>query len=72
MPSIFKPNDLPTKNQAGASYTTLASATMLGTDALGVKRVVLETGKKPELISAADAKRFVYVIQGSDQAQVGS
>lgn len=72
MPTIFEPNDLPVRNQAGATYTTLANAAMLGTDALGVERVVLEAGKKSGPISAVDAERFVYVIQGSGRAQVGS
>ena len=72
MPTIFEPNDLPVRNQAGATYTTLANAAMLGTDVLEVERVVLDAGKKSEPVSAVDAERFVYVIQGSGQAQVGS
>jgi quercetin dioxygenase-like cupin family protein len=71
MPTIFESNDLPVRNQAGVAYTTLANAAMLGTDALGVERVILEAGKNSEPVSAVDAERFVYVIQGSGQAQVG-
>ena len=72
MPTIFEPNDLPVSNQVGVTYTTLANTAMLGTDALGVERVVLEASKMSEPASAAGAERFLYVIQGSGQAQVGS
>ena len=72
MPTIFEPNNLPVRNEAGATYTTLANPAMLGSDALQVERVSLEAGKKSEPISAAQAERFLYVIQGSGQVQVGS
>jgi quercetin dioxygenase-like cupin family protein len=72
LPTIFKPNDLPVRNQGGAIYTTLANAAMLGTNALGVEHVTLEAGKKSEPASAVDAEQFIYVIRGSGQAQVGS
>jgi mannose-6-phosphate isomerase-like protein (cupin superfamily) len=72
MPTIFEPNDLPARNKEGATYTTLANAAMLGADALDVKRIALEAGKRSEPAGAVKAERFLYVIQGSGQAQVGS
>jgi quercetin dioxygenase-like cupin family protein len=72
MPTIFEPNDLPIKNEAGAKYTTLANPAMLGSDALQVERVSLEAGKKSGPVSAVESERFLYVIQGSGKAQVGS
>ena len=72
MPTIFEPNDLPVRNKNGATYTTLANAAMLGADALLVKRVALDVGKSSEPANAVDAERFVYVIKGTGQAQVGS
>jgi mannose-6-phosphate isomerase-like protein (cupin superfamily) len=71
MPTIFEPNDLPVRNKEGATYITLANTAMLGADALDVKRIVLEAGKKSEPASAVEAERFLYVIQGSGRAQVG-
>ena len=71
MPTIFEPNDLPVRNQDGATYTTLANAAMLGADALQVEHVTLETGKKTEPASAVEAERFLYVIQGTGQAHIG-
>ena len=72
MPTIFEPNDLPVRNETGATYTTLANPAMLGADALGVERLSLEAGKKSEPASAVEAERFLYVIQGSGQARVGN
>jgi mannose-6-phosphate isomerase-like protein (cupin superfamily) len=72
MPTIFEPNDLPVRNEAGAKYTTLANPTMLGADALQVERVALDTGKSSGPATAVDVERFLFVIQGSGQAQVGS
>ena len=72
MPTIFEPKDLPVRNQDSATYTTLANAAMLGADALDVERIALEAGKKSAPASAVEAERFLYVIQGSGQAQVGS
>jgi mannose-6-phosphate isomerase-like protein (cupin superfamily) len=71
MPTIFEPNDLPVRNKEGATYITLANTAMLGADALDVKRITLEAGKKSEPASAVEAERFLYVIQGSGRAQVG-
>jgi len=72
MSTIFEPNDLPARNEAGVKYTTLANPAMLGADALQVERVSLEAGKSSEPAHAVEAERFLYVIQGSGQAQVGS
>ena len=72
MPTIFELNDLPVRNEGGATYTTLADAAMLGVAALQVERVTVEAGKKSEPASAIDAERFLYVIRGTGQAQVGS
>ena len=72
MPTIFEPNDLPVRNKEGATYITLANTAMLRADALDVMRITLEAGKKSEPASAVEAERFLYVIQGSGQAQVGS
>ena len=71
MPTIFEPNDLPVRNEAGAKYITLANPAMLGADALRVERVSVEAGKISEPVSAVEAERFLYVIQGSGQALVG-
>jgi len=71
MPTIFKPNDLPVRDEAGAKFITLANPAMLGADALQVERVSVTAGEKSEPSSAVDAERFLYVIQGSGQAQVG-
>jgi len=72
MPTIFESNDLPVRNEDGATYTTLVNAAMLGADALQVERISLEAGKSSEPVSAVDAERFVYVIKGTGQVQVGS
>ena len=72
MPTIFEPNDLPARKEDGATFTTLTNPAMLGADALQVERVSLEAGKKSEPANAVEAERFVYVIQGSGKAQVGS
>jgi len=72
MPTIFESNNLPVRNEAGATYTTLANPAMLGAEALQVERVSLDGGKSSEPISAMDAERFLYVIQGSGRAQVVS
>jgi len=72
MPTIIEPNDLPVRNEDGATYTTLANSAMLGGDALQVERVTLDAGKSSEPAGAVDAERFLYVIQGSGQALVGS
>jgi mannose-6-phosphate isomerase-like protein (cupin superfamily) len=45
---------------------------MLGVAALQVERVTVEAGKKSEPASAIDTERFLYVIRGTGQAQVGS
>ena len=72
MPTIFEPNDLPVRNETGATYTTLANPAMLGSDALGVERLSLQASKKSEPASAAESERFLYVIQGSGKALVGT
>lgn len=72
MPTIFEPNDLPVRNEDGAKYITLANPAMLGADALQVERVSVKVGKKSKPGNAEDAERFLYVIQGSGRAQVGS
>lgn len=71
MPTIFEPKDLPVREQNGATYKTLANAAMLGTDAMQVERLTLESGKQTELASAVEAERFLYVIRGSGQAHIG-
>jgi len=70
MPTIFEPNNLPVRNETGATYTTLANRAMLGADALQVERVTLDAGKSSEPANAVEAERFLYVIQGSGQAQI--
>lgn len=71
MPTIFEPNDLPVRNKDGVTYTTLANAPMLGADALQVERVKLDAGKSSEPATAVDVERFLYVIHGAGQTQVG-
>jgi len=70
MPTIFKPVDLPVKEQDGVVHTTLADGAMLGTNALHVERITLEAGKAAPTAGAADAERFIYVIRGAGQAHV--
>jgi mannose-6-phosphate isomerase-like protein (cupin superfamily) len=72
MPTIIEINDLPVKHRNGVTYATLANPAMLGVDALQVECVTLEPGKRSELANAVDAERFLYVIQGTGQAHVGS
>ena len=72
MPTIFEPKDLPIDEQTGVKIATLASQAMLGTDALQVKHITLSASSKSESFGAENAERFVYVISGKGQAQVGS
>lgn len=72
MPHIFTPKDLPIEEKTGVKIATLASQAMLATDALQVKRITLEAKSKSDPYYAENAERFVYVISGKGQAQVGS
>jgi len=71
MPTIFEAKDLPVTEKNGVNIATLANRAMLGTNALQVERVMLETGAKSSMFKATDAERFVYVIHGKGQAYVG-
>jgi mannose-6-phosphate isomerase-like protein (cupin superfamily) len=71
MPTIFEPNDLPVRKKDGVTHITLADAARLGTDALQVEHVKVEAGKASEFASVMEAERFLYVIRGTGQAQVG-
>lgn len=71
MPKIFESRDLSVKEEKGMRVKTLANATMLGTDALQVKQIMLEAGTKSETFAAVEAERFIYVIHGKGQAYVG-
>lgn len=72
MPTIFEPKDLPAVEQTGLSLTTLANAAMLGTDALHVERMRLDANATTSTFNAMNAERFLYVIRGAGQAQVGN
>jgi len=72
MPTIFEPKDLPIDERTGVKIATLANQAMLGTDALQVKQITLDANSKSESFGAENAERFVYVISGKGQAQVGS
>ena len=72
MPTIFEPKDLPIDEKTGVKIATLANQAMLGTDALQVKRIMLNANSKSESFDAENMERFVYVISGGGQAQVGS
>jgi len=70
MPTIFEPEDLPVTEKNGANVVTLANQAMLGTDALQVQRIRLETGAKSSTFEPFENERFVYVIRGQGQAHV--
>jgi len=70
MPTIFEAKDLPVTERNGVNIATLANRAMLGTNALQVERVMLETGAKSSMFKAAGAERFVYVIHGKGRAYV--
>ena len=72
MPTIFEPKDLPLDKKTGVKIATLANQAMLGTDALQVKHITLSVNSKSESFDAENMERFVYVISGKGQAQVGS
>ena len=72
MPTIFEPKDLPIDEKTGVKIATLANQAMLGTDALEVKRITLSANTKSESFEAENMERFVYVVSGKGQAQVGS
>jgi len=72
MPTILESKDLPIDEKTGVKIATLASQAMLGTDALQVKRITLTANSKSESFGGDNAERFVYVIKGKGQAQVGS
>jgi len=70
VPTIFEPKDLLLDEKTGVA--TLANQAMLGTDALQIKRITLNENSKSESYDAENAERFVYVISGKGQAQVGN
>ena len=72
MPTIFEPKDLPLDEKTGVKIATLANQAMLGTDALQVKHITLNTNSKSETFGTENAERFIYVISGKGQGQVGS
>jgi len=72
MPTIFEPKELPIDEKTGVKIATLANQAMLGTDALQVKRITMDSNSKSEAFGEENAERFVFVISGKGQAQVGS
>ena len=72
MPTIFEAKDFPLDEKTGVKIATLANQAMLGTDALQVRRITLDANSKSESFDAENMERFVYVIGGKGQAQVGS
>jgi len=72
MPTIFEPKDLPIDEKTDVKIATLANQAMLGMDALQVRRITLSANSKSESFDAENMERFVYVISGKGQAQVGS
>ncbi|RJP48120.1 MAG: hypothetical protein C4586_09690 [Anaerolineaceae bacterium] len=71
MPTIFEPGDLPVTEKNGVNIATLANHAMLGTDALQVERIILEARTKSSSFESFEPERFIYVIRGKGQAQVG-
>jgi len=72
MPTIFESKEYPLDEKTGVKIATLANQAMLGTDALQVKRITLNANSKSESYDAENAERFVYVISGKGQADVGN
>lgn len=72
MPTIFEPKDLPIDEKPGVKITTLANQTMLGSNALQVKRITMNANSKSDSFGAENAERFVYIVRGKGQAQVGN
>ena len=70
MPTIFEPKDLPVIKKNGANIVTLANKSTLGTNAMQVERIELESAAKTSTFEAVDAERFLYVIHGNGQAYV--
>lgn len=70
MPTIFERKNLPVAEKRGVNITTLANQAMLGTDALQVQHILLETDAKSESFDADNAERFTYVVRGKGQAHV--
>ena len=71
MPTIFEPKDLPVAEKSGVNITTLANQAMLGTDALQVQHILLETDAKSGSFGAENSERFAYVVRGKGHASVG-
>jgi quercetin dioxygenase-like cupin family protein len=71
MPTIFETKELPVTEKNGVKIATLANQTMLGTNALQVERIVLRPGGKSDPYPPSEAERFLYVIRGKGQVQVG-
>jgi len=72
MPTIFNASDLNSTRNQGVTNTTIADRAMLGSDALRVERITLESEAHTAPISASEAESFLYVIRGSGQASVNS
>jgi quercetin dioxygenase-like cupin family protein len=71
MPTIFEAKDLRVDEKTGMRIATLANQVMLGTDALQVKRITLDANSISESFGAENAERFVYVVRGKGQVDVG-
>jgi quercetin dioxygenase-like cupin family protein len=71
MPTIFEPKDLRAIKKNSASVAMLANSATLGTNALQVERIELKEAAKTSLYEATDAERFIYVIRGTGQANLG-
>ena len=72
MSTIFESKDLPLDEKTGVKIATLANQAMLGTDALQVRHITLNANSKSESFASENMERFVYVIGGKGQAQVGT
>ena len=70
MPTIFEAKDLPVTEKNGVNIATLANRAMLGTNALQVKRIMLEESVKSSTFESVETERFVYVIRGKGHAYV--
>lgn len=70
MPTIFEPQDLSVTEKDGENVAALANQAMLGTDALQLKRILLQPGAQSTPQPSNNAERFVYVIRGTGQANV--
>jgi quercetin dioxygenase-like cupin family protein len=72
MPNIIEAARLTSTVSGGIARTVLASRATLGSGALQVERVTLESGTRTSASGTPAGENFVYVIRGSGRARVGA